>query len=112
LYLSALVPGPQELYEYDEADSRDFSYIDYLGRLRYRLLQEAVPAQVALSFRFEHGISLEPGCENSVIYLEQAARLTSEYVDRSFGLDTVEKEKLNLLGPYMLNEQLMQDKQT
>ena len=78
--------------------------MDFLNRQRYRLLSEAVPAQVALSFRFEQGIGLEPSCDSAVIYIEQAARLASEYVDRTFGLDTIEKEKLNLLGPYMLNE--------
>jgi len=63
-----------------------------------------VPAQLALGFRFEHGISVDSNCETSVVFLEQPARLTTEYVDRTFGLDTIEREKLNLLGPYILSE--------
>lgn len=47
-----------------------------------------------MSFRFDKGISLDENCETSAIYIEQAARLTTEYVDRVYGLDTIEKEKL------------------
>lgn len=34
--------------------------------------------------------------------MEQPARLATEFVDRTHGLDTIEKEPLNLLGPSYL----------
>lgn len=64
-----------------------------------------MPAQLAMAFRFDNGILVDKNCETSVVYMEQAARLATEYVDRMYGLDTLEKEKLTLLGPYVLNDQ-------
>lgn len=55
---------------------------------------------MALAFRYQYGIGLAANCESSTVYLEQPARLATEYVDRTFGLDTVEKDKLKLLGSH------------
>ena len=78
--------------------------MEHLKKLRHRNLQQSMPAQLALGFRFEHGITVPENCQSSAVYLEQPARLTTEYVDRTYGLDTIEREKLNLLGPYVLSE--------
>ena len=67
-----------------------------------------MPAQLALGFRFEHGITVDQNCDTAAVFLEQPARLTTEYVDRTYGLDTIEREKLNLLGPYILSDQSLQ----
>jgi hypothetical protein len=71
-------------------------------------LKYSLPAQLALGFRFEHGITVGENCETSVAYLEQPARLSVEYVSRTHGLDTLERNKLNLIGPFILPEGGMQ----
>jgi hypothetical protein len=63
---------------------------------------------MALGFRFEHGITVNQKCETAAVYLEQPARQATEYVERTYGLDTIEKEKLNLLGPYYLSGESLQ----
>ncbi len=42
-------------------------------------------------------------CETSAAFVEPAARLAAEYIDRTYGLDTIEQDKLNLLGPYTIS---------
>lgn len=44
------------------------------------------------------------------MYYEAAGRMTIEYVERTLGLDTVDKQKLNLLGPTVLETSLQIDK--
>lgn len=39
--------------------------------------------------------------------MEQPARLQTHFVEKTFGLYSFEKEKLNLLGPFVLPEQKM-----
>jgi hypothetical protein len=40
-------------------------------------------------------------------YIDMPARLTVEYVERTFGLQSVELNKLNLLGPFVISESEM-----
>lgn len=63
---------------------------------------------MALGFRFENGITVSENCETSVAYIEQPARLSVDYVSRTHGLDTLEKLKLNLIGPFVIPEGSMQ----
>ena len=39
--------------------------------------------------------------------MEQPARLQTHFVEKTFGLYSFEKEKLNLLGPFVLPESKM-----
>jgi TPR repeat protein len=71
---------------------------------RNKQLQDSVAAQLALGFRFENGITVSENCETSVAYIEQPARLSIDYVSRTHGLDTLEKLKLNLIGPFVIPE--------
>jgi TPR repeat protein len=57
---------------------------------------------MALAFRFEYGVGISANCESAVVYLEQPARLATQYVERTYGLDTIEKDKLKLIGPDVL----------
>ena len=66
---------------------------------------------MALGFRFENGITVNQKCETAAVYLEQPARQATEYVERTYGLDTIERDKLNLLGPYYLSGNLEIDRQ-
>ena len=101
-YLSSLVTGPEQMYLFENIDRSDGEYLSYLRQVRHHHLSNAVPAQLALAFRFEHGISVPQNCDSSLAYMEQPARLATEFVDRTHGLDTIEKEPLNLLGPSYL----------
>ena len=61
---------------------------------------------MALGFRFEHGISVTEDCSASVLYYEQPARATIEYIEKTYGMDTIEKTKLNLMGPYSIDKNM------
>lgn len=63
-----------------------------------------MPAQLALGFRFEHGITVGESCETSAAYIEQPARLSVDYISRTHGLDTIERLGLNLIGPFIVPE--------
>lgn len=106
LYFSSLVAAPPQLYEYDKNEffGNQKAWLDYLEMRRQNQLIKSVPAQLTLAFRFEHGIGLEKACETAVAYYEQPARATTEYVKRTFALDSIEREKLNLLGPFVVSE--------
>ncbi len=83
---------------------------DYLKRRRYEQLLQSSNAQANLGTRFQHGIYVEEDCNTSFNYFEAAGRITVEYVERTLGLDTMEKQKLNLLGPQVLETSLQIDK--
>jgi len=61
---------------------------------------------MALGFRFENGIGVTEDCSASVLYYEGPARATIEYIERTFGMDTIEKNKLNLMGPYSIDKSM------
>ena len=57
-----------------------------------------------------YGISVEQECAVSFNYLESAGRMTVEYIERTLGLDSLDNQKLNLLGPYVLEQNIHLDK--
>jgi hypothetical protein len=61
---------------------------------------------MTLGYRFNMGVGgVDLKCRSSVMYYEPAAYLTTQYVLKTNGLDTVEKKKLKL-GPYVLDSKL------
>ena len=114
LYLSSLITVPSQIFDFDPetTDTRDRAHLWYLQSRRHEQVKKSTPAQLALAFRFEHGIKVEANCESAVAYMEQSARLTTEFVEKTYGLYTVERDKLNLLGPFVLSESSMQIKQS
>lgn len=93
------------MYETDSTvKNADAEYLQTLKEKRNKNLKDSVSAQLALGFRFEHGITVAENCETSVAYIEQPARLSVDYVSRTHGLDTLERLKLNLIGPFVIPE--------
>jgi len=45
---------------------------------------------------------VDENCITSFNYYEAASRMTVEYVDRTLSLDSLEKQKLKLMGPHVL----------
>jgi hypothetical protein len=45
---------------------------------------------------------VEEDCNASFSFLEAAGRMTVEYIERTIGLDSVDKQKLNLMGSTVL----------
>ena len=67
---------------------------------------------MTLGYRFNMGVGgVDLKCRSSVMYYEPAAYLTTQYVLKTNGLDTVEKKKLKL-GPYVLDSKLQIDEKT
>jgi ABC-type Na+ transport system ATPase subunit NatA len=61
---------------------------------------------MALGFRFENGIGVTEDCSASVLYYELPARQTIDYIERTYGMDSIEKNKLNLMGPYSIDKNM------
>ena len=107
LYLASLI-GPQKAVYQEKADST-WEVKEKLAYMRARndqLRRQQVPAQMALGFRFEHGLGVHEDCNAAVLYYEQPARATVEYIERTFGMDSIEKTKLNLMGPYSIDKHM------
>lgn len=59
---------------------------------------------MSLGNRYQYGISMGEDCEASTIYYEAAARQTMTFIERTHGLLGPERRKLNLMGPYAIEE--------
>jgi hypothetical protein len=67
---------------------------------------------MTLGYRYHMGVGgVDHQCRASFLYYEPAAYLTTQYVLKTNGLDTVEKKKLKL-GPYVLDSKLQIDEKT
>jgi len=69
-----------------------------------------VLAQSSLGIRFQNGFHVDEDCNSSFLYYEAAGRMSIEYILRTYALDTSEREKLTLMGPYALEKGLQVDK--
>ena len=58
-------------------------------------------SKVILGFKYLNGMDVDTNCHTTVSYLADAALDVVEYVERTLGLDIVERKKLNL-GIYEL----------
>ena len=58
-----------------------------------------------LGYKYLHGLGVEEKCKTSVLYYEEAALEAIKYVEESYGLDVVERKKLNI-GPHFLHDQV------
>ncbi len=54
-----------------------------------------------LGFKYQNGINVNQKCKTSALYYEEAALESIRYVEKSHGLDIVERKKLSI-GPHVL----------
>lgn len=54
-----------------------------------------------LGFKYQHGLGVKQKCRTSALYYEEAALESIKYVERSHGLDVIERKKLSI-GPHVL----------
>jgi hypothetical protein len=94
------------IYLYLQFSIRSFSKTYHwaeLNRLKISIQVKRVISYVSNDSRLQ--IFLRPWCcqkcKASVLYYEEAALRTIQYVEDSFGLDVVERKKLSI-GPHVL----------
>jgi TPR repeat protein len=59
-------------------------------------------SQMILGYKYLHGLGVTEKCKASALYYEEAALEAIRYVEESYGLDVVERKKLNLGGPHVM----------
>jgi len=57
-----------------------------------------------LGFKYNYGLGVKEKCKASAMYYEEAALESIRYVEKSHGLDVVERKKLSI-GPHVLLDQ-------
>ena len=121
LYISSQVTAHRVLIDYMQSEefaeaNKDGQWTDFtandanLKKLQHledqneEQSKQAAPTQMSLGNRYQYGMSLDEDCESSTLYYEAAARQTIEFVEKTRALVGPERAKLNLMGPFALED--------
>ena len=89
------------------ADQTSLQKLEYLEEQDREMQRQAAPAQMSLGNRYQFGITLDEDCDSSTLYYEAAARQTIQFIERTHGLLGPERRKLNLMGPFAIEESFL-----